>query len=108
DEAQDGHDLNAEYARSATTGLALGFVASRTAKHFIHRARPCTGQRPGVVILGSLPDSVPGCPKGSKVGGYASFFSEHTVALFAIASATTFQAQRQNAPNAATVAAVAF
>jgi hypothetical protein len=31
------------------------------------------------------------------------FFSEHAMALFAIASAESFQAQRRNAPNAATV-----
>jgi membrane-associated phospholipid phosphatase len=108
DEAQDGHPLNAQYARSATTGLALGFVASRTTKHFLHRARPCTGAAPSDVFVGPPSDSLPNCPKGSGVGSYSSFFSEHTMALFAIASAATFQAQRQNDPRAATVAALTF
>lgn len=108
DEAQDGNDINAQYARSATAALALGFLASRTAKHFIHRARPCTGQAPGVIIVGALPDSLPRCGAGSHVAGYTSFFSEHTVALFAIASAATFHAQRLNDRNAAPIAAVAF
>jgi membrane-associated phospholipid phosphatase len=108
DEAQDGNAMNAQYARSATAALAFGFIASRTAKYFVHRARPCTGESPGVILVGTLPDSLPPCDKGSHVAGYTSFFSEHTVALFAIASAATFQAQRQNDRNAAPIAAVAF
>ena len=108
DESQDGNILNARYARSATAALALGLIASRTTKHFIHRARPCTGEGPGDVSVGRQSDSLQGCPKGSHVGAYSSFFSEHTVALFAIASAATFQAQREQAPNAATIAGVAF
>jgi membrane-associated phospholipid phosphatase len=108
DESQDGHSLNAAYARNTAAALTLGFIASRTAKHFIHRARPCTGDGPDVISVGTLADSLPQCPAGSHVSAYSSFFSEHTMALFAIASATTFQAQRRNAPNAATVAAVGF
>jgi membrane-associated phospholipid phosphatase len=108
DEAQDGHILNAQYARSVTAALAMGFIASRTTKHFIHRARPCTGSAPGDVFVGVPADSLPTCPKGGGVGSYASFFSEHTMALFAIASAATFQAQRQRDPRAATVAAISF
>src|SRR4051812_36013924 len=51
DEAQDGNATNAQYARNATAALAIGFAASRTAKHFIHRARPCTGESPGVISV---------------------------------------------------------
>jgi membrane-associated phospholipid phosphatase len=108
DETRDRHALNAQYAESATAALAMGFVLSRTTKHFIHRARPCTGEPPADVFVGSTTDSLPNCPRGSGVGGYSSFFSEHTMALFAIASAATFQAQRQNDPHAASVAAIAF
>ena len=105
DEAQDGNHLNAQYARSATTALALGFIASRTTKHFVRRTRPC-----GVEVA---PDSLRGaggmsrCP-GSSVRSNASFFSEHAMAVFAIASAATFQSQRQGAPNANTIAAVSM
>ena len=105
DEAQDGNHLNAQYARSATTALALGFLASRTTKHFIRRTRPC-----GVEVV---PDSLRGagamsrCP-GSSVRSNASFFSEHAMAVFAIASAATFQSQRQRAPNANAIAAVSM
>jgi membrane-associated phospholipid phosphatase len=108
DEARDRHALNAQYAESATAALAMGFALSRTTKHFIHRARPCTGEPPADVFIGSTTDSLPNCPRGSGVGGYTSFFSEHTMALFAIASAATFQAQRQDDPHAATIAAIAF
>jgi membrane-associated phospholipid phosphatase len=108
DESKDGHGLNAQYARSSATALALGFVASRTTKHFIHRARPCTGGDPDDITVRPLPDSLPQCPRGSYVSGYSSFFSEHTMALFAIAAATSFQAQRQNAPNAETVTVASF
>jgi len=38
----------------------------------------------------------------------ASFFSEHTMALFAIAAATSFQAQRQQAANATQLTAITF
>lgn len=108
DEAQDGHGLNAAYARNATAGVALGLVASRITKHFVHRARPCTGEAPGDISVRRLADSLPQCPPGSHVRSYASFFSEHTMVLFAIASSMTFQAQRRSAPNAALVAGVSF
>jgi len=48
DEAQDRHRLNAQYAQSATTALALGFLVSRTAKHFVHRSRRVLAQSPMV------------------------------------------------------------
>jgi membrane-associated phospholipid phosphatase len=108
DESQDGHRLNAQYARNAAAALTLGFVASRTTKHFIHRARPCTGREPEDITFRPVADSLPQCPRGSHVSGYSSFFSEHTMALFAIAAAASFQAQRQNAPNAATVTVASF
>ena len=44
----------------------------------------------------------------SGVGNQTSFFSEHTMSVFAIAAGTSFQAQRQNAPNAELVTAVTF
>jgi len=108
DEAQDRHRLNAQYARSSTEALALGFVVSRATKRFVHRARPCTGAAPGDVFTHALADTLHKCPRGSAVSDYSSFFSEHAMALFAIASAATFQAQRQHAPNANTLAAAAF
>jgi membrane-associated phospholipid phosphatase len=108
DEAQDGHRLNAQYARNAAAALTLGFVASRTAKHFIHRARPCTGGDPDDISVRRPRDSLAACPRGSHVSAYSSFFSEHTMALFAIASTGSFQAQRQGAPNATTVTVVGF
>lgn len=108
DESEDGHRLNAEYARNTAAALALGFVASRTAKHFIRRARPCTGEAPGDITIGHLRDSTARCPPGSHVGSYSSFFSEHTMALFAIAAATSFQAQRRSAPNAGLVTVATF
>ena len=108
DESEDGHRLNAAYARNTAAALALGFVASRTAKHFIRRARPCTGEDPGDIAIGHLRDSTARCPAGSHVSSYSSFFSEHTMALFAIAAATSFQAQRRSAPNAGLVTVATF
>jgi len=108
DEAQDGNNLNVQYARSATEAIALGLVVSRVTKRFVHRARPCTGGAPGDVFVRPPSDTLTECPRGSAVRGYSSFFSEHTMALFAIASAATFQAQRQNAPNASMLAAATF
>ena len=104
-EAQDGNNLNAQYARSATEAIALGLVVSRVTKRFVHRARPCTGGAPGDVFVRPPSDTLTECPRGSAVRGYSSFFSEHTMALLAIASAAAFQAQRQNAPNASMLAA---
>lgn len=108
DEARDGHSLNAEYARSATSALVLGFVASRAVKHFVRRSRPCTGAGPDGRWAGRDSALAPGetCSRG--IGARASFFSEHTMAVFAIAGATSFQAQRQNAPNADLLTAATF
>jgi len=106
DEAQDGNHLNASYARAATTGLALGFVVSRTTKHFVRRLRPCTGAGPGVRVKRA--DSVITCSRRAGVRGQSSFFSEHTMSVFAIAAATSFQAQRELAPNAEFVTAATF
>lgn len=106
DEAQDGNHLNAMYARSATTSLALGFVASRTVKHFVRRARPCTGAGPTGRVTGA--DSAIASTCDSRVRNQTSFFSEHTMSVFAIAAGMSFQAQRQNAPNAEFVTAVTF
>lgn len=108
DESEDGHALNAAYARNTAAALALGFAASRTAKHLIRRARPCTGEDPGDIAIGHLRDSTAGCPAGSHVSSYSSFFSEHAMALFAMAAATSFQAQRRNAPNAGLVTVATF
>lgn len=108
DEAEDGHQLNASYGRNAAAALALGLVVSRTTKHFIHRARPCTGAEPDDISIRPISDSATLCPTGSGVNSYSSFFSEHTMALFAIASAASFQAQRQSAPNATTVTIATF
>lgn len=103
EEAQDGNQLNAQYARSATTALALGFLASRATKHFIRRTRPC-----GMTVAGdSLATGGP-TSRCSLVRSDASFFSEHAMAAFAIASAATFQAQRQSAPNANAIAGLAM
>lgn len=101
EEAQDGNHLNAQYARSATTALAFGFIASRTTKHFIRRTRPCGVETPADSLRGA--GVMSRCP-GSSVRSNASFFSEHAMAVFAIASAATFQAQRQGAPNANAIA----
>ncbi|MEO7713838.1 MAG: phosphatase PAP2 family protein [Gemmatimonadaceae bacterium] len=105
EEAEDRNHLNAQYARSATTALALGFLASRATKHFIRRTRPC-GM---TVALDSLGVGAPTSHcAGSLVRSDASFFSEHAMAAFAIASAATFQAQRQDAPNANAIAGLAM
>ena len=107
DEAQDGNHVNASYARSATTALAFGFVTSRTVKHFVHRARPCTGAGPSGRVTDA--DSVNASTCSSHgVRNQTSFFSEHTMSVFAIAAGTSFQAQRQNAPNAELVTAATF
>lgn len=108
DEAEDGHRLNAQYARNTAAALTLGFIASRATKHFVHRARPCTGREPDDITVRSLPDSIAQCPLGSHVSSYSSFFSEHTMALFAMAASASFQAQRQDAPNAATITVASF
>lgn len=108
DEAEEGHLLNAQYAGSATAALALGLVVSRATKHFVHRARPCTGAPPDRISTRSDTSRLPPCPRSSRVSGSTSFFSEHTMSLFAIASATSFQLQRQNAPNATAITIAAF
>ena len=105
DEAQDGNHLNAQYARSATTALALGFIASRMTKHFVRRTRPC-GVEPAPDSLRAA-GAISRC-RGAFVRSNASFFSEHTMAIFAIASAATFQSQRQGAPNANAIAAISM
>lgn len=103
DEARDGNHLNAQYARTATTALAMGFVASRTVKHFVRRTRPC-----GLQVADTSSAGASVTCAGTSVRRNASFFSEHTMAVFALASAATFQAQRQLAPNANTIALVSF
>ena len=105
DEAQDGNYLNAQYARSATTALALGFIASRATKHFVRRTRPCGVEVAADSLRGA--GAMSRCP-GSSVRSNASFFSEHAMAVFAIASAATFQSQRQSAPNANAIVAVSM
>lgn len=106
DEAQDGHTINARYARTATIGLGIGFVLSRATKHFVHRPRPCSGAKPNGRPGVSDSSFAPACTLG--VSARTSFFSEHTMALFAIASATSFQAQRQQAANATELTAITF
>ena len=103
-EADDGHAINAQYARAATQGLAIGFVASRITKSLIHRARPCTGDSPGA--FGNPSDSAAQCPRERIVGSYASFFSEHTMAAFSVATAVAFEAQRRNEPRVELISAV--
>jgi membrane-associated phospholipid phosphatase len=95
DESREGHLVNSDYARSATAALAMGFITSRTTKHFIRRERPCAREA----------DSTGHC---SLVKANASFFSEHTMAVFAIASSATFLAQRRHAKNANAIATLTF
>jgi membrane-associated phospholipid phosphatase len=108
DQAGDGHQVNASYARAATTSLALGLVVSRTTKALIHRARPCTGAAPDSVFVHPVSSDAPGCARARGMSGYSSFFSEHAMAAFAIASAASFQAQRRNDPKAGLITAVGF
>lgn len=108
DEAQDGHALNAEYARSATSALLLGFVTSRAAKHFVRRSRPCTGAGPNGRFPPADSALAPKAMCSRGIVARASFFSEHTMAVFAVAGATSFQAQRQNASNANVLTATTF
>lgn len=108
DERRDGHAANAAYARSATTALALGFVVSRATKFVVHRERPCTGEGPGAVSFRPAAADAAGCPRGSHVSGSSSFFSEHAMAAFAIASSSSFLAQRRNASNVPLITGAAF
>jgi membrane-associated phospholipid phosphatase len=107
DEAKDGNESNAQYARAATAALAIGLLVSRTTKHFVHRARPCAGATNDSSDRAPDP-AVARCARGSGVRDSTSFFSEHAMALFSIAAAESFYAQRANAPNATLVTASTF
>lgn len=67
DALAERHSTSVVYAGSATTALALSFVVSRTAKHFIHRARSCTDEGPTVVSFDALTDTTSGCGRRSGV-----------------------------------------
>lgn len=108
EEAEDGHETNAAYARSATTALVLGLIVSRATKHLVHRARPCTGEGPDVVFVHPVEATRPQCPRGSGVSSYTSFFSEHAMTAFAIASAAAFEAQQRASPQAELITVAAF
>jgi membrane-associated phospholipid phosphatase len=106
EETQDRHAINAQYARAATQALVIGFIASRATKAFVHRARPCTGAAPDSLLRSPLADSTGRCPHERIIGSYASFFSEHTMAAFSVASAVAFEAQRRNEPRIELISAI--
>ncbi|MDQ6886042.1 MAG: phosphatase PAP2 family protein [Gemmatimonadota bacterium] len=99
---------SAVYGGTSTAALALGFAVSRTAKHFVHRARPCTDLGPEEVSLQSMSDTTTSCSRGWGVAHNTSFFSEHAMAMFAIAAASSFSAQRLKEPHADAITAVSF
>ncbi len=108
DALAERRDAAAVYGGSSTAALALGFAVSRAAKHFVHRARPCTDLGPETVSLRSMSDTTTSCFGGWGVAHNTSFFSEHAMAMFAIAAASSFTAQRTNDPHADAIAAVSF
>ncbi|MDQ6828774.1 MAG: phosphatase PAP2 family protein [Gemmatimonadota bacterium] len=102
------HGNSAVYGGTSTAALALGFAVSRTAKHFVHRARPCTGEGSAAVSILSMRDTSTSCSRSSGIAHNTSFFSEHAMAMFAIAAATSFSAQRGKDPHADGITAVTF
>ncbi len=108
DALAERHDNSAVYGGSSTAALALGFAVSRTAKYFVHRARPCTEQGPASVSLVAMSDTTTSCSRSWGVAHNSSFFSEHAMSMFAIAAATSFSAQRMGEPHADAITALTF
>ncbi|MDQ6829691.1 MAG: efflux RND transporter permease subunit, partial [Gemmatimonadota bacterium] len=69
---------------------------------------PVYGGRPAAVSLLSMRDTTTSCVRSWGIAHNTSFFSEHAMAVFAIASATSFSAQRLKDPHADAIAAVSF